>query len=143
MSMARNSVITLMVAALVSSISFAADNTYNYISAPELESRLKDQQTINIIDIQVENEFTQKHIKGAEPTYAYPVKKATDRVKLDAAVKRLKSNSDPVVIVCPRGAGGARRTFDYLLEQGITFERLLILEKGQQGWTCEELTEKM
>jgi hypothetical protein len=46
-----------------------------------------------------------------------------------------------VVIVCPRGAGGARRTYNYLRDKGIAAERLLILEKGQEGWTCGALTE--
>ena len=45
------------------------------------------------------------------------------------------------MIVCPRGAGGAKRTYDHLLQQGIAAERLLILEKGQEGWACAPLTE--
>jgi thiosulfate/3-mercaptopyruvate sulfurtransferase len=96
----------------------------------------------NIVDIQVEEEFSQHHIKGATPTYAYPVKSDADQTKLNTIVEQLKANTDPVVIVCPRGAGGAKRTYDHLFQQGIPADRLLILEKGQEGWACAPLTEK-
>lgn len=127
--------------ALIPGLALAGDGPYNYISAAELEARLTANQPINIVDIQVEEEFAQHHIKGATPTYAYPVKSDTDRAKLDATVEQLKGNADPVVVVCPRGAGGAKRTYDYLQQQGIAAERLLILEKGQEGWACVPLTE--
>jgi len=122
---------------------FAADppRQYNYISADDLEARLTAGQPTNIVDIQVEEEFAQHHIKGAVPTHAYPVKSDEDRAKLSPLLERLESNSDPVVIVCPRGSGGATRTYDYLLSQGISDDRLLILEKGQGGWGCVPLTE--
>lgn len=121
----------------------AADTppAYHYITAQVLQERLTAGQPTNLVDIQVEADFAKHHIKGAEPTYAYPVKSADDSAKLAATVEKLKSNSDPVVIICPRGAGGATRTYDYLLTQGITAERLLILEKGQEGWACAPLTE--
>jgi len=127
--------------ALIPGLALAGDGPYNYISAAELEARLTANQPVNIVDIQVEEEFAQHHIKGATPTYAYPVKSDTDRAKLDATVEQLKGNADPVVVVCPRGAGGAKRTYDYLQQQGIAAERLLILEKGQEGWACVPLTE--
>jgi len=142
MSLPRYCSFLLFAMLLISSVSWAGDGKYNYISATDLEARLNASQPTNIVDIQVEEEFTQHHIKGAMPTYAYPVKNDADRAKIDATVERLKTNADPVVVVCPRGAGGATRTYDYLLQHGITAERLLILEKGQEGWTCAPLTEK-
>ncbi|MBW2451332.1 MAG: rhodanese-like domain-containing protein [Deltaproteobacteria bacterium] len=119
----------------------AKDDKYNYISAKNLENRLTAKMPTNIVDIQVEDEFTQHHIKGAEPTYAYPVKTDSDRAKLEKVVQQIYNNNDPVIIVCPRGAGGAERTYEYLLKKGIPDERLMILEKGQEGWTCAPLTE--
>jgi len=141
MSMPRSRFFLLLVILLISSFSWAGDGKYNYISASDLEARLTTNQPTNIIDIQVEEEFAQHHIKGAIPTYAYPVKSDADRAKIEASVEQLKTNDDPVVVVCPRGAGGATRTYDYLLQQGISAERLVILEKGQGGWTCAPLTE--
>lgn len=118
-----------------------AGDGYRYMSGAELERRLKAHEPVEVLDIQVEPEFAQHHIVGATPTHAYPVKSAEDKAKLDAALTDLRASADPVVIVCPRGAGGAKRTYDYLKAKGIAEERLFILEKGQGGWTCAELTE--
>lgn len=133
----------LLLSSLILATTVAASESpkYNYITAQALEARLTAGQPTNIVDIQVEEEFARRHIKGAVPTYAYPVKSESDTAKLKAVVERLKANGDPVVIVCPRGAGGATRTYDYLLAEGIAAERLLILEKGQEGWACPPLTE--
>ena len=141
MSLFRYGFFLLLAILFISSVSLASSGKYNYISAADLETRLNANLPTNIVDIQVEEEFSQHHIKGATPTYAYPVKSDTDRTKLDLTVEQIKGNNDPVVVVCPRGAGGAKRTYDYLLEKGISAERLLILEKGQEGWDCAPLTE--
>lgn len=114
---------------------------YNYITAPNLEARLTAKEPLHLVDIQVEEEFSQHHIRGAQATYAFPVKSDADKAKLQPTLTELRADSAPVVIICPRGAGGATRTYDYLLSQGISAERLLILEKGQGGWTCPSLTE--
>jgi rhodanese-related sulfurtransferase len=126
---------------LSSALSAAAQPGYSYISAQALEARLTAGEPTNLIDIQVEEEFARHHIKGAMPTHAYPVKSADEIQKLDAVVATLQSNTDPVVIICPRGGGGATRSYDHLLARGIAAERLLILEKGQAGWGCAPLTE--
>ena len=141
MFLARYCSFLLLAVLLTAGVSWSGDGKYNYISATDLEARLNAEQPTNIVDIQVVEEFNQHHIKGAIPTYAYPVKNDADRAKIDATVEQLKTNADPVVVVCPRGAGGATRTYDYLLQSGISAERLLILEKGQEGWACAPLTE--
>ena len=135
------SFLLLLSAFLITNASSAKDNQYNYISAKDLENHLTAKMPTNIVDIQVEDEFNQHHIKGAKPTFAYPVKTDSDHAKLEKVVEQIHSNDDPVVIVCPRGAGGAKRTYEYLLQKGIPDERLMILEKGQGGWTCTSLTE--
>jgi rhodanese-related sulfurtransferase len=120
----------------------AAQSGYNYISAQALEARLMAGEPTNLVDIQVEEEFVRQHIKGALPTYAYPVKSANELGRLDAVVATLQGNADPVVIICPRGGGGATRAYDHLLARGIAAGRLLILEQGQEGWNCAPLTER-
>lgn len=112
---------------------------YNYISPEQVKQNLAAQSAMALIDIQVKDEFTQHHIQGAVATYAYPVKSTADRAKLDASVAALKSNQDSAVIICPRGAGGAKRAYDYLVESGIPENRLFILSKGQGGWPFPEL----
>jgi thiosulfate/3-mercaptopyruvate sulfurtransferase len=141
MSLHRYCFILLLALLLIPGILFASDSKYSYISATDLETRLTANLPINIVDIQVEEEFAQHHIKGAIPTHAYPVKSDADHSKLNATIEQLKANTDPVVIVCPRGAGGAKRTYDYLLQKEVSTERLLILEKGQSGWASTPLTE--
>ncbi|MEN8687113.1 MAG: rhodanese-like domain-containing protein [Desulfuromonadales bacterium] len=141
MFFARYGFSLLLAILLIPGLSLADDGRYNYISAADLEARLNAKLPTHIVDIQVEEEFAQHHIKGATATYAYPVKSDADRAKLDHIVGQIEGDNDPVVIVCPRGAGGAKRTYDYLLQQGISAERLLILEKGQEGWACTPLTE--
>lgn len=115
---------------------------YNYISAEKLEQMLRQNAPLTIVDIQVEQEFAASHIKGAQPTYAFPVKTEQEQAKLEAITATLHNSDTPVVIVCPRGGGGAERTFQYLAAKGVETSRLLILEKGQAGWNCPDLTEK-
>jgi thiosulfate/3-mercaptopyruvate sulfurtransferase len=42
-------------------------------------------------------------------------------------------------VICPGGAGGAKRTIDYLESENIDGDRLFILENGQGKWPYEEL----
>lgn len=116
--------------------------SYTYLNAEALKARIEGKEALVLLDIQVEQEFGQHHIPGAVATYAYPVKSEAERGRLDTLLPQLQANGDPIVIVCPRGEGGAKRTYDHLLGKGIAPERLVILEKGQQGWPYPELTEK-
>lgn len=129
----------LMVVALSTQPVWALFNDYNYISADEVKEQLNSSAAMTLVDIQVKEEFDRHHIKGAVATYAYPVKSAADISKLAASVPALMNSKDKVVIVCPRGGGGAKRAYDYLLDQGIEGERLAILAKGQDGWSHPEL----
>lgn len=113
---------------------------YNFMAAEDLQSRIRANDDLLIVDIQVEEEFNQHHIPGSLATYAYPVKDDTHKARLDPVVSMQQSDPRPVVIVCPRGAGGAKRTYDYLVARGVSEERLWILEKGMAGWEFSELT---
>jgi rhodanese-related sulfurtransferase len=120
----------------------AEEGSYNYLTAEALKGKIESKEALTLLDIQIEQEFGQHHIPGAVPTYAYPVKSEEERGRLDALLSQLQANGDPIVIVCPRGEGGAKRSYDHLLGKGIAPERLVILEKGQEGWPYSELTEK-
>ena len=113
---------------------------YKYMAPEELSNRISGNDDLLIIDIQVEEEFKQHHIPGSLATHAYPVKSSDQLARLDPIVELQRSDSRPVVIVCPRGAGGAKRTYDYLTANGIPEDRLWILEKGMSGWKYESLT---
>jgi hypothetical protein len=47
---------------------------------------------------------------------------------------KIESSADDVVIVCPKGGGGAKKTYDFYKSKGVDEKRLLILEKGMGGW---------
>lgn len=99
--------------------SIAAD--YQYVPAEELKGWLEAARPVLLVDIQEKKDFTAHHIKGSMETNAYPVKSDAERQTLIPAVGKAKDN-EAVVIVCPRGKGGAKRTYDYLKEQGVSEE---------------------
>jgi thiosulfate/3-mercaptopyruvate sulfurtransferase len=107
---------------------------YQYINAADLKEDIAQKENGLIVDIQFEDEFSAHHIEGATATYAYPVKSQTDKKKLSTVVEQAKQSTEQVVIVCPRGGGGAKRTYDYLKDEGIAESRLYILEGGQAKW---------
>jgi rhodanese-related sulfurtransferase len=131
-----------LIAALLSMLvaTAAAAAQYNYMAPEELKQRINSNDNILIVDIQVEEEFRQHHIPGSLATYAYPVKSSEQLTRLDPIFNLQQNDSTPVVIVCPRGAGGAKRTYDYLTANGILEDRLWILEKGMSGWKFEDMT---
>ncbi len=131
-------IFTLFALVLLAPAAIAAQ--YNYISPDDLKERINANDDLLIIDIQVEEEFKQHHIPGSLATHAYPVKSSNERERLNPILELQRNDSRPVVIVCPRGAGGAKRTYDYLATNGISEDRLLILEKGMSGWKFENLT---
>lgn len=118
---------------LLTAISVSAAG-YNFVSPEELKRRIEANSDILIVDIQVKEEFDQHHIPGSVATYAYPVKSDKERARLDTVMAARSSDNTSIVIVCPRGAGGAKRTYEYLKERGISESHLAILEKGIAGW---------
>lgn len=117
-----------------------ASEGYKYISAKELSARLDTGAPMIIIDICSVEQFAEGHIKGSMETNAYPVKTDAERARLAELLPKVKSTSEDVVVVCPRGGGGAKRTVEYYKSNGVEENRLLILEKGMTGWPYE--TEK-
>jgi len=123
----------LIFAAVVS----AAD--YPYVSPDTLRERLVTGKKTIIVDIRAPAEFAEHHIEGAIATNAYPVKSDGERKRLDTVLGTINASQDDVVIVCPRGGGGAKNTYDYLKAKGVDEKRLFILAKGMEGWPYPEL----
>lgn len=115
---------------------------YNYVEQDQFRLWLEKGKIMAIVDIQVPAEFKQHHFRDALETGAYPVKSAADKLKLDKVLPKLTANRDDVVVVCPRGGGGAKNTYDYLKEKGIDEKRIFILREGMQGWPYKELIEQ-
>ena len=132
----------LLIFALILTSSMAMASDYNFISPEKLKQGIEKRENLLLLDIQVEADFTQHHLEGALATYAYPVKSDADRDKLTPVVALIKADQAPVVIICPRGGGGAKRAYDFLVNNGVEVERLKILEGGQQKWPYAELLAK-
>ncbi|MBU1003485.1 MAG: rhodanese-like domain-containing protein [Proteobacteria bacterium] len=125
---------TLMFCCLMLIAVAASAADYNYISSADLKTKIEAQTPLHVLDIQVEEEFNAHHLSGALKTTAYPVKSDADRAKLEAILGTLQGDSAPIAIICPKGRGGAERSYDYLLGRGIDRSRLFILAGGQGGW---------
>jgi rhodanese-related sulfurtransferase len=113
---------------------------YNYVEQDQFKQWLEKGKDMSIVDIQVPAEFQKQHFKGSLETNAFPVKTTDEKQKLGKILPKLSSTRDDVVVVCPRGGGGAKNTFDYLKEKGISEKRIFILKEGMQGWQYKELT---
>lgn len=129
--------ITTALLLFVITTAFATD--YNYVSPDKFKEWLTTGKKTIIVDIQVPADFSKRHITGSVETNAYPVKSEEERKRLDAVLGTINASKDDVVIVCPRGGGGAKNTYDYLKEKGVDNKRLFILEKGMEGWPHPEL----
>jgi len=130
-------VITALLVAF-SSVAQAA----NFVKPEELKEMLLHKKDVIIIDIQPAKEFEQHYIQGAVETNAFPAKSSEEKAKLDKTLPVIKVSKAPVIIVCPRGKGGAKNSYEYLLSQGIPEERLLILEGGIAAWPFKEFVKQ-
>lgn len=112
---------------------------YNYISAEETaELMRKDASKLVLVDIQEKPDFEEEHLKGALATYAYPVKTEDEKARLAALLPNI-TPEQKVIIICPRGGGGADRTYDFYLEKGVKKEQLFTLKGGQYEWPRDKI----
>ena len=122
--------------------SASAAPEYNYISAEDTAKIIRDNDSgYAIIDIQLKDNFDKHHLQGAIPTYAFPGDNPEMHEKLKAGLADVK-DGQKIIIVCPRGGGGAKNTINYYRSIGVANDRLLILQNGQEGWPSA-LTEVM
>jgi len=114
---------------------------YNYITAEETAALIRTApESIVIVDIQEKPGFDKEHLKGAVDTYAYPVKTDAEKAALAAVLPSIKPGQK-VVIVCPRGGGGADRAYDFYLENGISKDQLFTLKGGQEKWPRAKISD--
>ena len=92
---------------------------FNYLEADQFKEWITTEKPVIIVDIQVKNEFTAHHFPNSMETNAFPVKTEAQKKMLDQAVKTYEQTGYDVVVVCPRGGGGAKRCYSYLQSRGI------------------------
>ena len=125
----------ILLLATMSCAAWGAD--YQYISTDEMNARLATKSETVIVDICDAEQFAKGHLPGSIETNAYPVKTDEERARLEPAFSTAQQSEADVVIVCPRGGGGAKRTYDRFQAKGIATNRLYILEGGMDGWPHE------
>lgn len=111
----------------------------NYVKPDQFKQWIETSKPLQIVDIQPAADFAKQHFKNSIQTNAFPAKSAEEKQKIDAVLPGLQSSKDNIVIVCPRGGGGAKNTYEHLKAKGIPETRLFILEKGIQGWPFPEM----
>jgi rhodanese-related sulfurtransferase len=131
--------LTIVFLAAAGSWAASADG-YNYISPTDLQKRLQSKSPMILLDICPAEQFAKGHIPGAIETNAYPVDTDEQRERLGKVLPQIQASKDDVIILCPRGGGGAKKTFDFYKSKGVDPNRLIILEKGMDAWPYE--TEK-
>jgi rhodanese-related sulfurtransferase len=127
--------ITFLACALATVATAAED--YNYIAAKDVKDRLDAASPMIIVDICPAQQFAGGHLAGSIETNAYPVKTDGEKDRLAQQLPKLQASADDIVVVCPGGAGGAKRTVDFYKTRGVDEKRLLILEQGMNQWPYE------
>ena len=117
--------------------------SYNYVGQEEFKNWLDTGKEVIIVDIQVADQFQKHHFKNSMETNAFPVKTDEQRAKIDPAVSAYSKSSKQVVVVCPRGGGGAKRCYDYLKSRGVAEKDLVILKGGVEKWPYKEMLQRM
>ncbi len=117
-------------------------SSFNYIDAASFKEWLTSNKPVIIVDIQVAEEFAAHHFLDAIETNAFPVKTAAEKKSIDQAVALYKATGHDVVVVCPRGGGGAKRCYTYMKKQGVPENKLKILKGGMAKWPYPDMLAK-
>jgi rhodanese-related sulfurtransferase len=114
----------------------------NYIEPKELKALLDQKKPVILVDIQPAADFASKHLPGSIETNAFPAKTKEETARLDKVLELIKASKDPVVVICPRGKGGAKNTYSYFESKGVPESRMQILEDGIAGWPFADMVAK-
>ena len=111
----------------------------NYIEPQELKELLDKKMPVIMVDIQPAADFEKQHLAGSIETNAFPAKSDDEKKRLDMVLPIIKASNDPVVVICPRGKTGAKNSYEYIVSQGVSEERMQILEGGIYEWPYKEM----
>jgi thiosulfate/3-mercaptopyruvate sulfurtransferase len=132
--------VTSLLVVFVVAVGVAQAADYNYISQADFKARLDagdhENGKMAIMTSQTPEEYATGHLKAAFATFARPLESDADFAKLDPFLAKVKDTTEDIVIICPRGKGGATRPFDYFKKHGVAVERMYILEGGQGAFNA-------
>jgi len=117
----------------------ALGESFNYLEADQFKEWIQSDKPVIVVDIQVKDEFAAHHFSGSIETNAFPVKTDVQKNQILPAVEAYKKTGHDVVVVCPRGGGGAKRCYTYLKNQGVPDDKLTILQGGVAKWPYREM----
>ena len=135
----KRKVITLCIAVAVLFLLPHTALAKNYVKPDIFKQWLTSNRSIVIVDIQPAKEFGNHHFKGSIETNAFPSKSDEEKRRLDDVIPKIQASKGEVVIICPKGKGGAVNTYEYLQSKGVPESRLFILEDGIDGWPYPDL----
>ncbi len=113
--------------------------SYNYLEADQFKEWIEADKPMIIVDIQVKDEFAAHHFPGSIETNAFPVKTDAQKNGILPAVEAYNTTGNDVVVICPRGGGGAKKCYSFLKSQGIPEEKLTILKGGVAKWPYQKI----
>jgi rhodanese-related sulfurtransferase len=97
---------------------------YPEITTAELESKLKEGKTINLIDVREADEWQAGHIKEAR---SIPLSELQERIN------EFKQGEEDIVLIC-RSGGRSGKACDFLLAQGY---KVVNVNGGMLQWSGE------
>ena len=112
----------------------------NYISANDFKDALENNTNMIILDVQSQEDYNIHHFAGSTHFALSPISNNPSILtNLDSFISQNMNTSQPIVIICGGGRTNATATFNYLVENGISRDRLLVLENGIRNWPFPEL----
>lgn len=118
-----------------------ADIDWQYMSAEDTKAMLDNGEPVLILDSRPDDMYNAGHIEGCLHVPCYPVDTPELENVLRDAVPTLQESDDPIVIVCKSGNKGAKRAISVLIDEGVSADRLFILEGGGEGWPYDTVTD--
>lgn len=113
--------------------------SYQYKTADEVKEMVATKAPLILLDIVPKADYDKGHLPGSIATYAYPADTPELQEKLAEHTEKLKSASEPIIVVCPGGGTGAKNTIDYYVSEGVPADNLYILEGGAKGWPYAQM----
>lgn len=114
---------------------------WQYITAEDTKAKLDAGEGLVVLDSRPDEMYNKGHIEGAMHVPCFPVDSLELENVLRAAVPTLEESQDPIAIVCKTGNKGAKRAISVLIDEGVSADRLFILEGGGEGWPYDTVTD--
>lgn len=116
-------------------------DTFNWVEPEQFKQWLEAKKPMILVDIQDKPSFAAHHFPGSIETNSFPVETDAERKRIDPVVAASKKSGHDVVVLCPRGGGGAKRTYDYFKARGVPEKKLFILTGGVDKWPYRTMLE--